>query len=107
MNLGFSLVLVLITVLAANSVGIVASYKPIHNPIFHSLHHIFYFLVIVATLFSIVVSFYFQEIPFFQLMILVPMLLLPFFKKGGRVHRLIGFFSLFCAIIPLLIKYFN
>lgn len=93
--------------MVANSIGVFSVFKPIRNPILHSLHHIFYFLVIVSTLFSIGFSFYIQSLSYSHLGLLFLMTLLPFFRKGGREHRLIGVLSFFCAIIPLILKYFN
>lgn len=99
--------LVLVVVILANALGILARIKPIRNPYLHSLHHIFYFLVLLSTVTSIGHSFYVSQISISHLLLLGFMSLLPFFKKGKRIHMFLGVSALFCAIIPVVNKYFN
>lgn len=99
--------LVFLLVTLANMLGLYARIKPLKNPILHSLHHIFYFFVILFTSISILHS-YLLNLPFvYEFLILGLMFFLPFVRRGRSIHVLIGLSSFICAIIPVINKYFN
>ena len=92
---------VLLVIIFANGLGIIARIKPIRNPILHSLHHIFYFLVILISCISILHS-YLLSLPFAPyIFLLVLMSILPFVKKGRIFHILIGLSALFAQLFRL------
>ncbi len=91
--------LFILSILLSNLVGVLSYYFNVPRSKIGKLHHIFYFF---SFLFFLIREFFvvlkFKEIYYYEIVLFLILISFPIFKKGGKIHRVLGFSSLILII---------